>query len=383
MTRLNRIVYATDYDSRDRFHWSGLGWHIGAALEEAETEVCRVGPLPRPRRWWTAWKGRLYYRLLGQTYEPQREPFVAKNQAVTVDAAADRLGADFIFSPGTGPIAYCRSSRPVAFWTDATFDGLIRHYPQYYRSCRETVRAGHALDQRALDRSQVAIFASDWAARSALEYYRVDESKVHVVPFGANLSDPPTSAEVDAMIERRVAGRCELLFLGVDWARKGGPIALEVTRRLRRQGLEAVLHIAGCCPELSAEDQAITRLHGFLNKNEPADAAKIEALFAAAHFFLLPTRAECFGVVFAEASAFGVPSLAADVGGVGSAVANGVSGCLFPFDASADSYAEFVLTTMSGMERYRALAHSARKHYEERLNWQAAGRRVRDLLECC
>ena len=70
--------------------------------------------------------------------------------------------------------------------------------------------------------------------------------------------------------------------------------------------------------------------------------AKLAALIASSHFLLLPTLADCFGLVLCEANAFGVPSLANDVGGVGEVVKPDVNGCLFAADARPGCWADRV-----------------------------------------
>lgn len=44
------------------------------------------------------------------------------------------------------------------------------------------------------------------------------------------------------------------------------------------------------------------------------------------NFLLLPTIAECAGIVFAEASGYGIPSITYDTGGVGTYVIDGING---------------------------------------------------------
>ncbi|WP_270350498.1 glycosyltransferase [Ligilactobacillus salivarius] len=54
---------------------------------------------------------------------------------------------------------------------------------------------------------------------------------------------------------------------------------------------------------------------------------------------LLPTRAECAGIVFNEASAFGVPSLSVDTGGVADYVKNNINGYRMPLSANGEDFA--------------------------------------------
>ena len=43
-------------------------------------------------------------------------------------------------------------------------------------------------------------------------------------------------------------GVCRLLFVGTDWGRKGGAIALQVLRRLQGLGVQARMTLVGAAP---------------------------------------------------------------------------------------------------------------------------------------
>ena len=91
---------------------------------------------------------------------------------------------------------------------------------------------------------------------------------------------------------------------------------------------------------------------------------------------MLPTRAEAFGCVFCEASAYGVPSVAPAVGGVPTAVEDGVNGLLVPARPTPDEIADRVEGLLSDPGAYRALCRSARDRFERELNWDVAVGRV-------
>ena len=44
------------------------------------------------------------------------------------------------------------------------------------------------------------------------------------------------------------SGRCHLLFLEVDWVRKGGDIAFETLLKLEELDMQAELLVCGCAP---------------------------------------------------------------------------------------------------------------------------------------
>jgi hypothetical protein len=77
------------------------------------------------------------------------------------------------------------------------------------------------VEQAALNRCCLAIYSSEWAASTALRHYAVDARKVKVVPFGANVDGLQSPDEVARITSGKSADVCRLLFVGVDWIRKG------------------------------------------------------------------------------------------------------------------------------------------------------------------
>lgn len=94
---------------------------------------------------------------------------------------------------------------------------------------------------------------------------------------------------------------------------------------------------------------------------------------------LFPTRSDASPVVCAESNAFGLPLIAADVGGL--SVRNGENGILLPPDASGREYADTVEALMNDLSRYLALAQAGRAAYDSRLNWDAWGRSMNVLFQ--
>ena len=96
-------------------------------------------------------------------------------------------------------------------------------------------------------------------------------------------------------------------------------------------------------------------------------------LIAESHFLILPSRAEAFGIVFCEAASFGVPSLATRAGGIPTAVRDGGNGKTFPLGTPPAEYAAFIRQHFADYASYEALARSAFREYETRLNWGVSG----------
>jgi glycosyltransferase involved in cell wall biosynthesis len=203
---------------------------------------------------------------------------------------------------------------------------------------------------------------------------------VHVIPFGPNLVNPPSLPAVLERIAARSRSECRLLFIGYDWERKQGPLVVKVHRELMRRGIPSHLTIIGCEPDLDRNRKGITVL-GLLNKDVPAEEVRMKEELAKSHFLVVPSRAECYGMVYAEASAHGIPSIACNVGGVPTVVRPGRNGMLFEPEAPAAELADFIQNQWSDADAYAAMARNARHDYDDRLNWPMAVERLLALLD--
>jgi glycosyltransferase involved in cell wall biosynthesis len=91
--------------------------------------------------------------------------------------------------------------------------------------------------------------------------------------------------------------------------------------------------------------------------------------YGEAHFLLLPSKADTFGIVFSEAQAFGVVSIAYDVGGVSSAVLHGHTGSVLPPEATDAALAAEILRYVREPLLYQATSERCRNRYLAEANW--------------
>jgi glycosyltransferase involved in cell wall biosynthesis len=274
-------------------------------------------------------------------------------------------------------IAYLETDIPIIYMTDATFQQLQGYYPYFSNLAKYNVQQGIELDKKAFQKTAHCMLASEWNKNSAVKGYGIDTNKISVVPCGANLDKIPAATELNM----DASGQCRLLFLGVEWDRKGGDITLETFRLLKQKGVDPYLHIIGCVPPLDIAAEKNITVIPFLDKNKEKDLKQLHQIFLQTDFLLLPTRAECAGVVFSEASAYGIPSITTDTGGVGTYVKNGINGFTLPLQDTANAYAEKISQLVADGQAIQNLKHSARKYYEENLNWDLWGKQFRKIAE--
>ena len=81
----------------------------------------------------------------------------------------------------------------------------------------------------------------------------------------------------------------------------------------------------------------------------------------------MPTKAECFGLVFVEAQASGLPVVACNVGGVGEVVREGETGLFVPPDDVRALERAIAVLVENSVLRHR-LGHRGRAVAEERFD---------------
>jgi glycosyltransferase involved in cell wall biosynthesis len=268
-------------------------------------------------------------------------------------------------------------SVPVIYCSDSTQKSLLDYYPEVCgifgaRSRRHCVR----IERAVMDTARACIFSSKWAANSAVHQYGVSNNRIYVVPFGANLETLP---DHDAFALRGTPGVCRLLFVGVNWTRKRGDLAVAVLDKLAALGIDAQLDVVGAEPPAPSHRKNVI-FHGELDKNNKDDVAKLEKLYENAAFLLVPSKQEAFGIVFCEASAFGVPSLTTDTGGISDAVENGVNGFTLDLAAGAEPYASLIKEYWSSPSRYLELRNTTRQRSAKLLTWAKWGERVSEIV---
>jgi glycosyltransferase involved in cell wall biosynthesis len=373
------ISYVTTYDALDIHNWSGLGYMIAKSLEEQNNELDYIGNL-KANASPAMYLKKIAGKVSGKSFEFEREPFIAQQYARQIQTQI-KDKSDVIFCPGTIPISLLDTQKPKVIYTDATFAGMLGFYDNFSRLSNETLEHGHYLEKRALDSSKLAIYSSDWAAKTAIDHYNIDQDKVKVVPFGANIESNRNLDDIKNIVIGRSTRECHLLFMAVDWHRKGGDLAIRIAEKLNLLGLKTTLHIAGIKQIPVKELPPFIVNHGFISKSNEEGRKKIDMLLSMSHFLLLPTIADCTPVVFSEANSFGLPCISTDIGGIPTIVRPQVNGMLFSSSSNEDSYASYIHSTFTDGELYKELSLSSFNEFEKRLNWTVAGKEITRLLK--
>ncbi len=375
-----KILFLNDKGHDDVNNWSGTTAHMARMLEDRGHQLYYIDYLTGN------FFLRCFYRglgiLTGKQIKANREPNVLKSMARRRDREKKKFEYDLIFTPNSMCLCYLKDEKPSVFYADATYGGMEGFYPNFTNVSVRTSKNGNFHEKMALDTCTRAIYASQWARQTAIDCYGIDGAKLDVVNFGANVDSSYDEAQIMRLAEKRweKEEKC-LLFVGVEWERKGGPKVLEAVRILTGRGYPVKLAIVGCQPKLSEEEQRAVRRYGYLSKKDAGQAEQLHRLYEESFLFFMPSLYECAGIVYAEAAAFGLPSVASAAGGVPDMVIEGESGYLLSADASPEAYADFIERIFQDREAYLSLCKRTFTCSKRLFTWESVGERVDRVLE--
>jgi len=217
------------------------------------------------------------------------------------------------------------------------------------------------MEKGAYQNARMVFTMSRNISRSLISEYGCSPQKVKCVYAGSNVS-----AEASGNIDSSRFTAKNILFVGVEWERKGGPVLLEAFRLLRRTHPDARLTIVGCSPQISEPGVHI---------EGRVPLAEVPRYYRSASVFCLPTLNEPFGLVFLEAASFGLPVVATRIGAIPEIVMDGKSGYLVEPQNAAELAARLgeLLGDPKRAEQFGACGH---EWVSRRYSWEETGNRL-------
>ena len=200
------------------------------------------------------------------------------------------------------------------------------------------------------------------------------------MPFGASIDFIPKQKLLKKIILKKNRNICKLISIGVHWDRKGMDKAVKLVDYMNNSGQETILYIVGAKPPKDYKISSNVKLIDFLDKNNLNDRKILIKLMYNAHFNLLFSKSEAFGVVNVEASAFGLYSITNNIGGIGGAVINDINGFMFKDNENISTISKYMIRIFRNKDLFIKKSFLSRKQYQEKLNWQIISKNLSTII---
>ncbi|GGF22144.1 D-inositol-3-phosphate glycosyltransferase [Williamsia phyllosphaerae] len=234
-------------------------------------------------------------------------------------------------------------------------------------------------EQQVVDEADRLVANTEAEAAQLISIHHADPGRVDVATPGADLDTYHPGSRASARAELGLApDETVLTFVGriqplkapdvliraaapvIDAARgTGRPVRVLIVGGPSGTGLARPTSLIDLAGELGIAD-AVT----FLPPQRPERLAQV---YRASDLVVVPSYSESFGLVAIEAQASGVPVLAADVGGLGVAVSDGVTGMLVA-GHRIDDWTAALRTALSDPERLARMGVAAATH-AQKFSW--------------
>ena len=259
--------------------------------------------------------------------------------------------------------------RPYILCTDITpiqYDEMGEHYGHQPDGDSLLSRYKHNANLKLFQNADHIIPWSTWTQQSLIQDYGAAADRITVIPPGVN-----TEIWQPARREQTGEKPLRILFIGGDFHRKGGDLLLQAFNRLPAGSAELVLVTRSAI-------EASEYVHVY--NNMTANSPELIALSQSCDVFVLPTKAEAFGIAAVEASAMGLPVIGTAVGGLTDIVKDQETGYIIAVD-DVDALTQYLTQLSQDGEHRCQLGQNARQHVEDNFDAYKNAQKIISIIK--
>lgn len=219
-------------------------------------------------------------------------------------------------------------------------------------------------EERLQKKAKAVFFMGNWVVKLMKEKYPQMSEKFIYAGGGLN------SDFVINNVEKTDDGIKRILFVGIDFKRKGGELLVNAFKQLREKYDDKIeLVIAG--PNIIKNENGINYI-GRLNRDE------LSKWFSKCDIYCMPSRFEAYGLVFIEALCYGLPIVAYKDFEMVYFVENDSNGCLIDKYESEELSIALDRTLFNKTIKNKTV--NMKKHYKEYYSWSSTVNRMMNYM---
>lgn len=273
-----------------------------------------------------------------------------------------------------------KSEYAFTFQMQSLFDGHIKGLPHfvytdhtvlahlYYPDIDPTdyllADSWIELEKEIYQNAALVFTRSTNVTKSIVEQYGVDSSRVVCVYAGSNVNVNCAKMDNDDYRNQNI------LFVGVDWERKGGPELVEAFKQVLEIYPQAQLTIVGYSPAVHLPN---CHVFGRISLEE------VNRHYRQASLFCMPTKLEPFGIAFIEALAHKLPVVATNIGAIPEFIVDGENGYLVEPN-NLEQLTNALIDLLGNPEKGRRFGEKGYRLVKERYSWEKVGQLIKQNI---
>jgi|GEM_PF-2965959 len=381
------VGFISEWNLDDASQRSGVPFNIYKALKNTPHSIELISTQIPTRTFLSKLKSRClsiwYNSILKKTigeYSYQTSTDYLKQIASIIDHNVKTKNIDFIISINSFSYAYTQCQVKKILWLDNSYLSFQKFVLK--KKNIQILSSNIKNERLSFKNTYKIVGASNWLKNEIKTEYNIVDEKFNIIERGANIQSEISEEVMANNLSSKDKKLLRLLFIGRNWHLKGGDIALKVCENLIVKGINVEFNIVGkingC--NINFDKYKWIKKYSSFSLSNKIEKEKLSLLFLEAHFLLVPSRADGFGIVFAEAATYGLPSIALDIMGVENSVINNTTGKRFNEIDAVPSITNYIFELYNNTEKYNQLCISAYRYSKENFDWN---KNVKRVIQTC
>jgi len=221
------------------------------------------------------------------------------------------------------------------------------------------------LEKSIYQNAKINFTRSTNITKSLVEQYSCNPEQVVCVYRGSNTSENKKTPDKKPYRSKSI------LFVGIDWERKGGPELVEAFKLVLKEHPDAKLTIVGCSPEINVPNCNVV---GRISLDE------ISRYYENASVFCLPTKSDPFPSVLVEALMHKLPVVSTNIEAIPDIILDGENGYLREPD-DVEQLAQVLIDLIDDPKKCEEFGERGYQLAKERYTWDKVGEKIKKHVE--
>lgn len=278
---------------------------------------------------------------------------------------------DILFFHGFTPWIKTNPSIPYFCFNDACFATYVSIYNDKKRFANLDLQRIYQQEAKWLSNAQKVFFRSQWALEETRKLYNISGDNFLNIGLGGFIEIPESDI---------FNGEQNFLFISKEFEAKGGRVAFDAFKKVKKEFHNVKLWIVGEKPPNSILSELGVYYKGYFNKENPKEVESLKSIFSQSFSLVHPTLKDTNTLVITELAYFGCPAISSNLFAIPEYLQDKQSGLLLNNPKDVNELAEKMMFLLRNPIDYLKYRKKARLNAISKNTWDKVGERLKDSI---